>query len=89
MLYMIYIARGEGTPQPPITPSAPDSWRFPRRNDGLPGMWSGELQKHLGYQHFFIWGRPLATIPGFIVTALIPLGCASLVEKAERDLQSA
>jgi len=38
----------------------------------LPGMWSGELQKLLGYQHFFIW-VVLATIPGFIVTALIPL----------------
>jgi len=38
----------------------------------LPGMWSGELQKFLGYQHFFIW-VVLATIPGFIVTALIPL----------------
>jgi PAT family beta-lactamase induction signal transducer AmpG len=38
----------------------------------LPGMWSGWLQELLGYRHFFIWVL-LATIPGFIVTALIPL----------------
>jgi PAT family beta-lactamase induction signal transducer AmpG len=35
-------------------------------------MWSGWLQEILGYRHFFVWVL-FATIPGFIVTALIPL----------------
>jgi PAT family beta-lactamase induction signal transducer AmpG len=30
------------------------------------------LQDHLGYPHFFLWVL-LATLPGFAVTALIPL----------------
>jgi PAT family beta-lactamase induction signal transducer AmpG len=38
----------------------------------LPGMWSGWLQEIVGYQHFFIWVI-LATVPGLVVTALIPL----------------
>ena len=38
----------------------------------LPGMFSGWLQELIGYQRFFVWVL-LATIPGFIVTALIPL----------------
>ena len=38
----------------------------------MPGMWSGWLQQHLGYPHFFIWVI-LATIPSFIVAARIPL----------------
>jgi PAT family beta-lactamase induction signal transducer AmpG len=35
-------------------------------------MWSGWLQETIGYQHFFVWVM-LATIPSFIVAALIPL----------------
>jgi PAT family beta-lactamase induction signal transducer AmpG len=38
----------------------------------LPGMFSGWLQDIIGYQHFFIWVM-LATIPSFIVAALVPL----------------
>jgi PAT family beta-lactamase induction signal transducer AmpG len=38
----------------------------------LPGMFSGWLADTIGYQHFFVWVL-LATIPGFAVTALIPL----------------
>ena len=38
----------------------------------LPGMFSGLLQQKLGYPHFFVWVM-LATIPGFIVAALVPL----------------
>jgi PAT family beta-lactamase induction signal transducer AmpG len=38
----------------------------------VPGMWSGKLQEMLGYPHFFTWVL-LATLPGFIVTAMIPL----------------
>lgn len=67
MLYMIYIARGEHS-----TAHYAICTGFMALGLMLPGMWSGELQKFLGYQHFFIW-VVLATIPGFIVTALIPL----------------
>jgi PAT family beta-lactamase induction signal transducer AmpG len=38
----------------------------------LAGMFSGWLQDNIGYQHFFVWVM-LSTIPGFIVTALVPL----------------
>jgi PAT family beta-lactamase induction signal transducer AmpG len=67
MLYMIYIARGQHS-----TAHYAICTGFMALGLMLPGMWSGELQKFLGYQHFFIWVM-LATIPGFIVTALIPL----------------
>ncbi|WP_374659520.1 AmpG family muropeptide MFS transporter [Inhella sp.] len=36
----------------------------------LPGMWSGWLQDQIGYVNFFIWVL-VATIPSFLVTALI------------------
>lgn len=36
----------------------------------LPGMYSGDLQLWLGYQWFFVWVLA-ATIPSFVVTALI------------------
>jgi PAT family beta-lactamase induction signal transducer AmpG len=67
MLYMIYIARGSHS-----TAHYAICTGFMALGLMLPGMWSGEVQKLLGYQHFFIWVM-LATIPGFIVTALIPL----------------
>ena len=38
----------------------------------LPGMFSGWLQELLGYQHFFVWVI-FATIPGFIVAALVKI----------------
>jgi len=38
----------------------------------LPGMWSGWLQDHIGYKHFFAWVI-VATIPGFWVAARVPL----------------
>ncbi|WP_208278896.1 MFS transporter [Massilia oculi] len=38
----------------------------------VPGMWSGDLQEYLGYKHFFIW-TCLATIPAFIVAALVKI----------------
>jgi MFS transporter, PAT family, beta-lactamase induction signal transducer AmpG len=67
MLYMIYIARGRHA-----TAHYAICTGFMALGLMLPGMWSGKLQEWLGYQHFFIW-VVLATIPGFIVTALIPL----------------
>jgi len=36
----------------------------------VPGMFSGWLQDHVGYQHFFLWVI-VSTIPGFIVAALV------------------
>jgi len=38
----------------------------------VPGMWSGDLQEYLGYKHFFIW-TCLATVPAFIVAALVKI----------------
>jgi MFS transporter, PAT family, beta-lactamase induction signal transducer AmpG len=67
MLYMIYIARG-----PHATAHYAICTGFMALGLMVPGTWSGALQERLGYPHFFIWVM-LATIPGFIVTALIPL----------------
>ncbi len=38
----------------------------------LPGMISGWLQEHLGYQRFFVWVM-ISTVPGFIVAALVKI----------------
>ena len=46
----------------------------------LPGMFSGWLQDHVGYQHFFVW-VVISTIPGFIVAALVRIS-SRLREKA-------
>jgi len=67
MLYMIYIARGEHS-----TAHYAICTGFMAMGIMLPGLWSGWLQTKLGYPHFFVWVM-LATIPGFIVTALVPL----------------
>jgi PAT family beta-lactamase induction signal transducer AmpG len=67
MLYMIYIARGEHQ-----TAHYAICTGFMALGMMLPGMWSGWLQEHIGYQHFFVWVL-LATIPSFIVVLRIPL----------------
>lgn len=67
MLYMIYIARGEHQ-----TAHYAICTGFMALGLMLPQMFSGWLQEHIGYRHFFIWVL-FATIPGFIMTALIPL----------------
>ena len=67
MLYMIYIARGEHR-----TAHYAICTGFMALGMMIPGLWSGWLQEHIGYQHFFIWVI-LATIPSFIVAARIPL----------------
>ena len=67
MLYMIYIARGEHQ-----TAHYAICTGFMALGMMLPGMWSGWLQEHLGYPHFFVWVL-LATIPSFIVALRIPL----------------
>jgi PAT family beta-lactamase induction signal transducer AmpG len=67
MLYLIRIARG-----PHATAHYALCTAFMALGITLPGMWSGGLQEHLGYPHFFIWVI-LATIPSFIVARMIPL----------------
>ena len=67
MLYMIYISRGKHE-----TAHYAICTGFMALGMMLPGMLSGWLQENLGYQHFFIWVM-LATIPGFIVAALVPI----------------
>jgi PAT family beta-lactamase induction signal transducer AmpG len=67
MLYMIYIARGQHQ-----TAHYAICTGFMALGMMIPGMWSGWLQEIIGYQHFFVWVM-LATLPGFLVVALIPL----------------
>ena len=67
MLYMIYIARGQHQ-----TAHYAICTGFMALGMMLPGMWSGWLQEIIGYQHFFVWVI-VATVPGFIVAALVPL----------------
>jgi PAT family beta-lactamase induction signal transducer AmpG len=67
MLYMIYIARG-----PHATAHYAICTGFMAAGMMVPGLWSGWLQQHLGYQNFFIWVI-LATIPSFLIATRIPL----------------
>jgi len=67
MLYMIYIARGEHR-----TAHYAICTGFMALGMMIPGLWSGWLQEHIGYSHFFIWVI-LATIPSFIVAVRVPL----------------
>jgi MFS transporter, PAT family, beta-lactamase induction signal transducer AmpG len=67
MLYMIHIARGLHS-----TAHYALCTGFMALGMMVPGLWSGWLQEVLGYRLFFAWVL-LATIPGFVVTALIPL----------------
>jgi len=67
LLYMIYIARGEHA-----TAHYAICTGFMALGLMIPGLWSGWLQAHIGYPHFFAW-IILATIPSFIVAARLPL----------------
>lgn len=67
MLYMIYAAEGRYK-----TAHFAICTGFMALGMMVPGMFSGWLQDLIGYQHFFIWVL-IATIPGFLVSALIPL----------------
>jgi PAT family beta-lactamase induction signal transducer AmpG len=67
MLYMIYIARGQHE-----TAHYAICTGFMALGMMLPGMFSGWLQEIIGYQHFFVWVM-LATLPGFLVVAFVPL----------------
>jgi PAT family beta-lactamase induction signal transducer AmpG len=67
MLYMLYIARGQHE-----TAHYAICTGFMALGMMLPGMFSGWLQENIGYQHFFVWVM-LATLPGFLVVAFVPL----------------
>lgn len=67
MLYLIYIARGEHA-----TAHYAICTGLMALGLRLPGAWSGWLQEHLGYLHFFMWVI-FATIPSFAVALFIPL----------------
>jgi MFS transporter, PAT family, beta-lactamase induction signal transducer AmpG len=67
ILYMIRIARGEHQ-----TAHYAICTGFMALGLMVPGMWSGWMQEHLGYPHFFVWVL-LATIPSFLVAVKIPL----------------
>jgi PAT family beta-lactamase induction signal transducer AmpG len=67
LLYMIHIARGEHQ-----TAHYAICTGFMAMGMMFPGMWSGWLQDHIGYKHFFVWVI-LATVPSFLVTMRIPL----------------
>jgi len=67
MLYMIYVSEGEHK-----TAHFAICTGFMALGMMLPGMFCGWLQEIIGYQHFFVWVM-IATIPGFIVTALVKI----------------
>ena len=67
MLYLIYISQGEHE-----TAHFAICTGFMALGMMLPGMFSGWLQELMGYRNFFMWVM-LATVPSFIVAALIPL----------------
>jgi PAT family beta-lactamase induction signal transducer AmpG len=67
MLFMIMVAEGEHK-----TAHFAICTGFMALGMMLPGMFSGWLQDHIGYRHFFEWVM-LSTIPGFIVAALIKI----------------
>ncbi|HLF20264.1 MAG TPA: MFS transporter, partial [Bacteroidota bacterium] len=63
-LYMLYVSQGKHS-----TAHYALCTGFMALGMMIPGMFSGDIQKWLGYQHFFIWVC-IATIPGFIVAKL-------------------
>ena len=67
MLYMIMVAEGEHK-----TAHYAICTGIMALGMMLPGMFSGWLQEHVGYQHFFLWVI-LSTIPGFLVAALVKI----------------
>ena len=78
-LYMLYVARGAHS-----TAHFAICTGFMALGMMLPGLFSGWLQEMLGYQHFFIWVL-IATVPSFLVVALIPLDANFGRESLSRD----
>jgi PAT family beta-lactamase induction signal transducer AmpG len=67
VLYMMYMARGSHQ-----TAHYALCTGFMALGMMLPGMWSGWLQDHIGYRHFFAVVT-LSTIPSFLLAMAIPL----------------
>jgi len=67
MLYMIYFSRGDHE-----TAHFAICTGFMALGMMIPGMFSGWLQEWMGYRVFFLWVMA-ATVPSFLVAALIPL----------------
>jgi len=65
MIYMLYIAQGEHQ-----TAHYAICTGFMALGMMIPGMFTGWIQELIGYRHFFVWVI-IATIPSFVVTALI------------------
>ena len=65
MLYMIIVSAGEHK-----TAHYAICTGFMALGMMIPGMFSGDLQELIGYKSFFLWVI-LATIPGFIVAAMV------------------
>ncbi len=78
LLYMIYIADG-----PHKTAHYAICTGFMALGMMIPGMFSGWLQEIVGYPRFFVWIL-IATIPGFIASALIKID-PSFGKKEEDD----
>jgi PAT family beta-lactamase induction signal transducer AmpG len=68
LVYMMQVARGEHQ-----TAHYAICTGFMALGMMLPGMWSGWLQDHIGYRHFFTCVI-LATIPSFLVASRLRLG---------------
>jgi PAT family beta-lactamase induction signal transducer AmpG len=67
LMYMMRIARGEHQ-----TAHYAICTGFMALGMMIPGMWSGWLEDHIGYRHFFSWVI-LATVPSFLVAMWLPL----------------
>lgn len=67
LLYMIYVSRGEHP-----TAHYAICTGFMAMGMMFPGMWSGWLEDHIGYRHFFTWVI-FATIPSFWIASRLPL----------------
>jgi PAT family beta-lactamase induction signal transducer AmpG len=83
MLYMLYMSKGDHQ-----TAHFAICTGFMALGMMIPGMVSGWIQSILGYEKFFVWVL-LATIPGFIVTYLIPLDPEFGKEKDEEEEEPA
>jgi PAT family beta-lactamase induction signal transducer AmpG len=70
MLYMILVADGEHK-----TAHYAICTGFMALGMMLPGMVSGWIQQHLGYQNFFLWAC-ISTLPAFAMTALVKIPLA-------------
>jgi PAT family beta-lactamase induction signal transducer AmpG len=67
LMYMIRIARG-----PHQTAHYAICTGFMALGMMIPGMWSGWLEDHIGYRHFFTWVI-VATLPSFLIALWLPL----------------